>query len=189
MTRILSLLLLVTISFSCKVQYASFQESAGPKYNSGLKKKLRPGNIKTPHKKRASLPKKEVVFPERISFEKKVIPILISPERTERKVYHFGPSIEGIDLSGEDEELSLAMPIVKKKKGKKFRQVSSNLFLGILFLVIAGVLGYLNLLSLAILFALASIIFLILAIKQLWKTRGKNKKKEKRRKFFKDLFS
>lgn len=193
MTRLLSFILLLLIGSSCKVQYASFQESTGPRYNSGLKKKWHPSEIHKLKLKPVQLPSAEVdKAPKVISFDKKVIPILISPEAKERKVYHFGPYIDGIDLSGESfsaESGDKHQSLVKKKKGKKFRQVSSNLFLGILFLVVAGVLGYLNLLSLAILFALASIIFIILAVKQLWKRRGKNKKKENRKKFFKDLFS
>lgn len=194
MTRLLSFIIIFLLGTSCKVQYASFQESTGPRYNSGLKKKWKPSHIQKAQLKSVTLPSKEIDIPTNLHYDKKVIPILISPEVKERKVYHFGPSIEGLDLSGgsvnlqsSDEEALKNPP--KKKKGKLFRQVSSNIFLGVLFLVVAGVFAYLNLSSLAVLFALASIIFLVVAVKQLWKRRSKNKKKAKRRDFFKDLFN
>lgn len=176
------LFLLLVFFSSCRTQQGFFQESSLETYYPTSNSRISTAPIAPLEKKdlkikavKKSLPKieqKEVYLPIPISketlndtFQEKHLEV-IAPTPNES---YFLPQIE------KDEK-------PKKKNNNKFRQVSFNVFIGFFFLGLAILLAILELGSLSILFALASIIFLYLGFKKLWKKR-------RRKQRFKDIFN
>lgn len=124
--------------------------------------------------------KKEIE--KELKFDRVILPILISPEpavniETKESMEFEKPSPKYFNPKPKQDPKAKK----KKKKGKKFRQISSNLFVGFIFLGIAIVLAFLKLPTLVMLFGLASIIFLAIGLKKIWK-------KKRRRSRFENIF-
>lgn len=183
MFRYFLFLLSIIFFSSCKTQYANFQESSAPSVLAKVKKKSF-SHVEELDGKSVS-PIEVALEPKTIEEVKSRVslPIIIAPEPLEQIEQIENMSFEkpSADFFNPKQK-EKPKPKKKKKKGKKFRQVSSNLFVGFIFLGIAIVLAFLKLPTLVTLFGLASIIFLAIGLKKVWK-------KKRRQSRFKDIFN
>lgn len=161
--------LLGLVAFSsCRSHYATLYESplryhSAPKARRKIELNLRKIEVAKPVIQVSDLSKtsteiKEVpaYFPEiNTAHSRVVIPVI------------------PIRLKKATEQIQKPKPVKKKKKkkGKIWRQMGSNLLIGLVFLGIAIGLTILHLESLALLFGLASILFLIFGLKKVFKKR------------------
>lgn len=182
MPRLISVLLIITVFSSCKTQYAYFQESSyfQPQPKDVKKKQVKIKPIK-PQGLKVEPVSKSLETSE-VKFDRIFIPIVIAPER-EFKIE------EKVASSFEHPSQKFFQPTVKqdpkakkkKKRGSKFRKISSNIFIGFTFLGIAILLAILKVPTLVILFGIASIVFLTIGLKKIWK-------KKRRRSRFENIF-
>ncbi len=114
-------------------------------------------------------------------------PIIFESELANHNIKAQAPSAHSEKITTEKVnkfDFSISSPIhtldkkpEKKKKGwsNRFRKISSNIFIGLIFLGIAIVLAILNLGTLSVVFAIVSAIFLILGLRKVFrKQRFKN---------------
>jgi hypothetical protein len=181
MHRYLIFLLTLSLFSSCKTQYANFQESSRPSIQAKPKKSLALAVNKIVAKEKVFLEKTKEPKVVQVEFNKVVLPIIIAPERSESLVETENIHYEKPEAKFFNPKQNQKEKPKKKKKGKKFRQISSNLFVGFIFLGIAIVLAFLKLPTLVLLFGLASIIFLAIGLKKIWK-------KKRRQNRFKNIF-
>lgn len=181
MSRYIFLFFSILLLTSCKTQYAYFQESSTPSVQAKVKKK---DFLKVEEMSSKSIKPMIISMAEKkieVNSRNFSLPIIIEPEKVERLEHRENSTFEKPSADFFNPKVKEKPKPKKKKKGKKFRQISSNLFVGFVFLGIAIVVAFLKLPTLVMLFGLASIIFLAIGLKKIWK-------KKRRQSRFKNIF-
>ncbi len=163
---------LILISFSgCKTQYAHFQGSSIISIPKVINKKssLEIAVIKV---KPALLNVEKIKINNEISFVPTYFP---KPSVKNRKVKIpvFQESIFHTTIKQEPDPKAKEKRKKKQKRQKFWRQMGSNLLIGVMFLGIAIILSIIHLPTLALLFGVASILFLIFGLKKIFRKRNR----------------
>ncbi len=176
----LKLFALFLLIGACRSNYALLQESS-PVYVKAKKrnvKKLAFLNPKQPLLKRIKIESKRKIEPTPIYFSE------VKVNHQKVIIPDFVESIAEKKLAGpEPKDREKEKRKKKRKRNRFWRQMGSNLLIGVVFLGVAVVMAFIKLPSLTLLFGLASILFLIFGLKKVFKKRKRriknpfNKKK------------
>jgi hypothetical protein len=174
MTKIHLFAILALFSLnSCKSNYALFQESSQvivprkiekklafeAKAIEGIQAEVAHSDIETEMER--VIPKVPLFFKKpSVDNPRVIIPKFVKEETVEKMSFKPGPT---------DKE--------KRKKQRKrrnfWRQIGSNMLIGVVFLGVAVVMSIIHLQTLALLFGIASILFLIFGLKKIFKKRNR----------------
>ncbi|MGR3812041.1 hypothetical protein [Jiulongibacter sp. NS-SX5] len=162
---------LIIFMTSCRSQYAPIQETRPLSYRSS-EKKLKV-DLPFLKKKEIEVEIRDIEKPAGKIQVKRYFPeIKIKPEEIEiPQVVEEKVEIEKEILTGGDPDKEKLKEKKKRKRRRMWRQFGSNLLIGFVFLGVAIILALIKLQTLAILFGVASILFLIFGLKKLFKKR------------------